>query len=102
MSVEAINKITEFINSAGEEEFTKMSLDVSVVPHIIRYEDGEKFVAFDYAGQKFFIDPTYQFSFDYDYKSDPMIAAKVNKWGRVLLEKAKSESLAQWIKNMNI
>lgn len=93
-------KITEFIVTVGDDITDKMTMDFSVNPPLLIYKDGEKFVALDPAGHKFFADPGYFFGYDYNFSADSTIQNKVDKWGRAVFEKAKVDYMSKWLETL--
>lgn len=97
----ASKKLTEFLVSSDDTVTEKMHMDFSVVPPVLVLKDGEKFVALDPGSSRFFIDPNFQFSYDYNFSAVPEIQDKVDKWGKSLMDKARADYLSSWLENMN-
>lgn len=101
MSQEALNALTNFLNRTGAEDVHHMSMDFSVSPPVLVFNDEKRFVALDPAGSKFYIDPNFQFGFEYDFSRDPVIQTKVDQWGKHVWDKAKSVHMQNWIDSTN-
>ena len=102
MKDQAIDKISDFLTKAGEDDLSKMHMDFSVDPPVLIFEDGEKYLAMDPSGSKVFLDKELNFVLEYNFSADPEVFRKVDLLGKKLLDKATQDYIPTWLENMNL
>jgi len=97
-NAEAVQKLVSFLQTANGEHLNKMHLIMRPVRPILAYKNNDWFVAMDPYNGQFFIDEDLNFPFQYDFHSDRNLHLKVDEWGKTLLDKARKEALANWMR----
>jgi len=99
---QAQEMVKTFLKGLDSTKYEKFRMDLSVVPPILIYEDGENFIALDPAANKYYIDKLFNVGFELNMNSDPEILTRVDEAGRAAMDKGRASTLSQWLENTTL